>query len=160
MLDDGTYELRFPIQYTVAGIKYGFQSWNDSLPPVIDNVTQQVVRTINLNSAFTIGVLFTEVNTMANVTFTGKATPVTAGPRSVTVIVTLPDGVTKDTLPAVTTDASGNYTTSKQYLAGSYSAIANAVADSLNKAGSSPSKPFTVGLADTTVTLDVAVTPP
>lgn len=93
---------------------------------------------------------------MANVVFNGTILPVSAGPRPVTVVVTLPGG-SLDTLPAVMTNAQGVFSTSKQYGAGTYSAKASVPADSLNKAGESPDTPFIVGLADTIVTLTVTV---
>ena len=123
-----------------------FKRWRDGSP---DNP-----RTINTLDPQSFIATYVEVIQVANVVFSGKVTPVSVGPRIVTIVVTMPDS-TQDTLPTVQTDAQGNFTTTKQYPAGSYSAVASVPEDAQNEAGSSPVTSFQVPKSATTVTLEV-----
>lgn len=155
MLDDGTYELRVPQNPILAGTTYLFQSWSDGTPQTVDNTTKEVVRTINLNSALSIEATFTEVNILANVTFTGTRT-VTPSPtpsgETITIIVTKPD-TTKDTFTTLT-GTGGIFSIVKQYtVTGSYSAVASVASV---PAAQSPSVPFTISAGTLTLTVAVA----
>jgi hypothetical protein len=93
---------------------------------------------------------------VANVTFNGVVSAQAAPGETVTVTVTLPD-TTTDTLTA-TTDNTGAYTATKTYTTpGSYSAVAAVPADAQYDAAQSPLVPFTIAVANRTVTLNVSL---
>jgi len=124
-----------------------------------ENGSTNPTRNLSISGPKTIQATYKEVISIANVEFTGLIDPVTAGPRPVTITVTLPGG-SQESLE-VTTDDQGNFLTTKQYPPSEddYIAKASVPKDAKNKAGESPEEHFTVGLADTVVTLKVTVTP-
>ena len=147
MLEDGQYEVAFPLDASIGGKNYVFGCWEDG--------SANPTRLINLNADMNIGVNYLEVINLANVTF-NVALSAQMAPTPVTIKVTLPSA-TVETLPIVNTNAGGSCTTTKAYLAGNYSAMASVPADAQYKAVSSVSVPFTVGLEDRTIVLAVVV---
>lgn len=132
--------------------QYVFQKWADG--------PTSPVRDISVVGNMSLEAVYAEVIVTTTMTFKGAFVPVEtgqgpSGPRQVTVTVTKPDN-SEDVLPAVNADAQGAFTTTKAYVPGSgYSAKATSPGDAWNKAASSPDFPFTVGLADSSLTLTV-----
>jgi hypothetical protein len=154
-LDEGNYELRFPVHATVVGKDYDFQAWADGAPVNIDTTNQEVVRNITLNSDQTVQANYVEVITTTLMTFTGKASAQAAAGEQVTVKVTLPDLSTQNLV--ATTDAQGNYSTTKDYAPGAgYKGEATIPEDAQYLSATSPVVTFTVGKAARTITLNVA----
>lgn len=92
---------------------------------------------------------------MGQVTFTGSVSAQIAEGETVTITVTLPDSTT-ETL-TTTTLADKTFTTSKEYGAGDYSAIAHVDENAEYLAADSPAVPFTIAKQARTITLNVDV---
>ena len=92
---------------------------------------------------------------MGQATFTGTVSAQSAEGETVTITVTLPD-TTTETL-TTTTLADKTFTTSKEYGAGDYSAIAHIDENSEYLAADSSAVPFTLTKQPRTITLNVNV---
>lgn len=92
---------------------------------------------------------------MATVTFDGVVSAQAVAGETVTLHVTKPDS-TIETLTTVTL-ADLSYTTTKDYLPGTYSVQSSIDADNLYKAALSTTISFTVSLMDRTITVNVSI---
>ena len=92
---------------------------------------------------------------MATVTFAGAVSAQEVEGETVTLDVTKPD-TTIDTFTTVTL-ADKSFTTTRDYLPGDYTVQVSIVADNLYKVATSTTVPFTVGLMDRTITVNVTI---
>lgn len=148
MLEEGQYEVSFPLQAIVGGKSCAFGSWEDG--------STDPTRLINLNADMNIAVNYFEVIPTANVNFNGMITAQVVVGEIVTVTVTFPDG-TKDVL-TTTTKTDLTYTISKVYnIAGAYSAVMTMPADAQYSTITTSIATFNIPLANRTGTLTVTL---
>lgn len=86
-LEDGTYEIDFPVSVVLNNKTYQFSNWDDgSVNPI---------RTIVFNQDKTVNATYVEVILNVNVTFKGTQSKQVAAGETVSITVTKPDLTTE-----------------------------------------------------------------